>query len=49
MVLQQEKENGKIIPGLEYGNSPSDYTPEFIANKIMVLTTTNGQNYYIKH
>ena len=34
--------DGKIIPGLEYGNSPSDYTPAFIANKILVLTTTNG-------
>lgn len=34
--------DGKIIEGLQYGNSPSEYTREFIANKTLVLTTTNG-------
>lgn len=34
--------DGKIIDGLEYGNSPAEYPAEFIKNKILVLTTTNG-------
>lgn len=34
--------DGKIAPGLEYGNSPLEYTPEFVAGKTLLLTTTNG-------
>jgi 2-phosphosulfolactate phosphatase len=34
--------DGKIIEGLQYGNSPSDYPVNFIQNKTLVLTTTNG-------
>jgi 2-phosphosulfolactate phosphatase len=34
--------DGKIIEGLQYGNSPSEYPREFIENKALVLTTTNG-------
>jgi len=34
--------DGKIIPGLSYGNSPSEYPRDFIENKILVITTTNG-------
>jgi 2-phosphosulfolactate phosphatase len=34
--------DGKIAPGLEYGNSPFEYPPSFIENKTMALTTTNG-------
>lgn len=34
--------DGKIAPGLEHGNSPSEYSKEFIAGKTLVLTTTNG-------
>lgn len=34
--------DGKIIPGLSHGNSPSEYTKERIQNKTLVLTTTNG-------
>ncbi len=34
--------DGKIIPGLSYGNSPSEYPRSFIENKILVITTTNG-------
>jgi 2-phosphosulfolactate phosphatase len=33
---------GKVIEGLQYGNSPSEYPREFIENKTLVLTTTNG-------
>ena len=34
--------DGKIADGLEHGNSPLEYTREFIENKSLVLTTTNG-------
>ncbi|MEO8583767.1 MAG: 2-phosphosulfolactate phosphatase [Flavitalea sp.] len=34
--------DGKIAEGLSYGNSPFEYPPEFIKNRHLVLTTTNG-------
>lgn len=34
--------DGKIIPGLSYGNSPSEYPRSFIEDKTLVITTTNG-------
>jgi 2-phosphosulfolactate phosphatase len=34
--------DGKIAEGLSYGNSPFEYSREFIRGKILVLTTTNG-------
>jgi 2-phosphosulfolactate phosphatase len=34
--------DGKLAEGLQYGNSPMEYTREFIAGKTLVLTTTNG-------
>ena len=34
--------DGKIADGLEHGNSPMDYNRDFIENKNLVLTTTNG-------
>lgn len=34
--------DGKIAEGLENGNSPFEYTQEFIKGKTLVLTTTNG-------
>lgn len=34
--------DGKVIEGLEYGNSPAEYPRSFIEGKILVLTTTNG-------
>jgi 2-phosphosulfolactate phosphatase len=34
--------DGKIAEGLEYGNSPFEYPREFIEDKTLVLTTTNG-------
>lgn len=34
--------DGKIIEGLQYGNSPTDYPRSFIEDKTLVLTTTNG-------
>ena len=34
--------DGKIAEGLQHGNSPMEYTREFIGGKKLVLTTTNG-------
>jgi 2-phosphosulfolactate phosphatase len=34
--------DGKIAEGLSYGNSPFEYSKEFIGGKTLVLTTTNG-------
>lgn len=34
--------DGMIAEGLQYGNSPFEYPTEFIGNKTLVLTTTNG-------
>jgi 2-phosphosulfolactate phosphatase len=34
--------DGQIAEGLKYGNSPLEYSKEFIAGKTLVLTTTNG-------
>ncbi|ULQ51818.1 2-phosphosulfolactate phosphatase [Flavihumibacter fluvii] len=34
--------DGKVAEGLTYGNSPFEYPRNFIANKTLVLTTTNG-------
>jgi 2-phosphosulfolactate phosphatase len=34
--------DGRIAPGLEYGNSPLEYPRNFIEDKTLVLTTTNG-------
>lgn len=34
--------DGMIAEGLQHGNSPFEYSRPFIANKTLVLTTTNG-------
>ncbi|MEI9935471.1 MAG: 2-phosphosulfolactate phosphatase [Ferruginibacter sp.] len=34
--------DGQIAEGLEYGNSPFEYSKEFVSGKTLVLTTTNG-------
>lgn len=34
--------DGMIAEGLKHGNSPLEYPKEFIKNKTLVLTTTNG-------
>jgi len=34
--------DGLIAEGLGYGNSPFEYSRQFIGNKTLVLTTTNG-------
>lgn len=34
--------DGKVIEGLQHGNSPAEYHRNFIEGKTLVLTTTNG-------
>lgn len=34
--------DGKIADGLQHGNSPLEYSPDFIEGRTLVLTTTNG-------
>jgi 2-phosphosulfolactate phosphatase len=34
--------DGKVAPGLQYGNSPFEYPAAFITGKTLALTTTNG-------
>jgi len=34
--------DGKIIEGLQHGNSPAEYFRAFVEGKTLVLTTTNG-------
>jgi 2-phosphosulfolactate phosphatase len=34
--------DGQIAEGLQHGNSPLEYSSEFIEGKTLVLTTTNG-------
>jgi len=34
--------DGKVADGLTHGNSPFEYPREFVGNKVLVLTTTNG-------
>ena len=41
-VITAGERDGKIADGLKYGNTPFQYTPEFIKGKTLVLTTTNG-------
>ena len=33
---------GKVIEGLQFGNSPAEYPRAFVEGKTLVLTTTNG-------
>ncbi len=40
--LTAGERDGFIAPGLEYGNSPSLYNRDFIEDKNLILTTTNG-------
>jgi 2-phosphosulfolactate phosphatase len=40
-VLSGER-GGVPIPGFDLGNSPAEYTPDRVAGKTVVFTTTNG-------
>ncbi len=41
-VISAGERDGQIAEGLKYGNTPFQYTSEFINGKTLVLTTTNG-------
>jgi 2-phosphosulfolactate phosphatase len=41
-ALTAGERDGKIIEGLQHGNSPLEYPPEIIKDKTLALTTTNG-------
>ncbi len=41
-VITAGERDGKIAEGLLYGNTPFQYSAEFIKGKTLVLTTTNG-------
>lgn len=41
-VITAGERDGQIAEGLQYGNTPFQYTESFIKNKTLVLTTTNG-------
>ena len=41
-VVSAGERDGQVAEGLKYGNTPFQYTPEFIKGKTLVLTTTNG-------
>jgi 2-phosphosulfolactate phosphatase len=34
--------DGRVAEGLAHGNSPFEYSPDFIGGRVLVLTTTNG-------
>src|SRR5690606_9298506 len=40
--LLAAERDGKVVDGFDFGNSPFSYTPEKVAGKTVVLTTTNG-------
>lgn len=40
--LLAAERNGEVVEGFDFGNSPFSYTPEKVAGKTVVLTTTNG-------
>lgn len=40
--LLAAERNGEVVTGFDFGNSPFSYTPEKVAGKTVVLTTTNG-------
>jgi 2-phosphosulfolactate phosphatase len=48
VVLRCGEREGKIIPGFNLGNSPLEYTPETIANKSLIFTSTNGSLAMVK-
>lgn len=41
LILGGER-GGVIIPGFDHGNSPLEFTPSVIADRTLVLCTTNG-------
>src|SRR3546814_817219 len=40
--LLAAERDGTVVDGFDFGNSPFSYTPEKVAGRTVVLTTTNG-------
>lgn len=40
--LLAAERDGAVVEGFDFGNSPFSYTPEKVAGRTVVLTTTNG-------
>lgn len=40
--LLAAERDGRTYPGMSFGNSPKEYTPEVVSGNTLVLTTTNG-------
>jgi len=40
--LLAAERDGQVVDGFDFGNSPFSYTPDKVAGKTVVLTTTNG-------
>ena len=43
-VLACGERDGRIVPGFDLGNSPSEYTPERVAGKRLAFASTNGSH-----
>ncbi|MDR3233379.1 MAG: 2-phosphosulfolactate phosphatase [Planctomycetaceae bacterium] len=41
-VILGGERSGLPIDGFDFGNSPQDYTPQRVAGKTLIITTTNG-------
>ncbi len=41
-VLLGGERGGRLIPGFDLGNSPAEYTPDRVASRTLVFTTSNG-------
>ena len=41
-VLLGGERHGKLIPGFDLGNSPTEYTPDRVRRRRILFTTTNG-------
>jgi len=48
VVLRCGEREGKIIPGFNLGNSPLEYSPDAVANKSLIFTSTNGSLAMVK-
>lgn len=47
-VLLGGERGGEPIAGFDLGNSPLEYTPDRVAGKVIILTTTNGTRALVK-
>jgi 2-phosphosulfolactate phosphatase len=48
MAVLAGERNGAKIEGFQLGNSPSEFTPESVGGKFVVMTTTNGTTAFVE-